>query len=82
MRTIALRRGFHLQRTAVQGSRTAPAGARTSILRRIFVAIERLDQRRVEREADRFIAEHGGRFTDAIERQLTEHLCGGRGFER
>jgi hypothetical protein len=80
MRTIALRRSFHLHRTAVQGLRTAPAGARTSILRRIFAAIERLDHRRAEREAARFIADHGGRFTDAIERQLIEYLCGGRGF--
>lgn len=81
MRSIALHSGFLLHRTAVQESRSASAGAQMSILRRIFAAIARLEQRRIEREAGRFIAEHGGRLTDDLERQLTERLCGGRGFE-
>jgi hypothetical protein len=80
MRGIALYRGFHLQRTPVRGSRSAPAGAQASILRRIFAGIDRWEQRRAEREAARFIADHGGRFTDDIERRLFERLAGGRGF--
>lgn len=80
MRSIALYRGFHLNRTPVRGSSSAPTGAQTSILRRIFAGIERWEQRRIEREAERFIAEHGGRLTDSIERELLERVCGGRGF--
>ena len=36
--------------------------------------MERSDQRRVEQEAARFIGKHGGRLTDDLERQLTEHF--------
>jgi hypothetical protein len=52
---------------------------RHGIIRRIFAAIERSAQRRAEREAGRFIAEHGGRITDDVERQLTARFAG-RGF--
>lgn len=76
MRTIALYQGFHL-RAPARGSRSAPADAKKSIFQRIFAAIERSEQRRTEREAARFIAAHGGRLTDDIERQLTERLTGG-----
>jgi hypothetical protein len=41
--------------------------------------LERRRQRRIEQEAGRFIAERGGRVTDDLERQLTEHFSG-RGF--
>jgi hypothetical protein len=79
MGTIALYRSFH-HGIPMSPSREAPAGAHEGILRRIFAAIERSQQRRAEQEAGRFIARHGGRLTDEIERQLTEHLGGGRGF--
>ena len=71
MSGMALYRDFHQQSTA--------ACARRGILRRFFEAIARWQQRHVEQEAGRFIAEHGGRVTDDVERQLTEHF-NGRGF--
>jgi len=82
MGSLALDRGFRLHRTPMPGSRSAPTGAQTSFLRRIFAAVERWRHRQVEQEAARFIAAHGGRITDDVERQLGEHLTGGRGFVR
>jgi hypothetical protein len=60
----------------VQASAPARAhrGILGRILARILAAIERSDQRRIEQEAERFIAKHGGRLTDDLERQLTEHF--------
>jgi hypothetical protein len=75
MGTIAVCRGFHVH-GAMRRSRRATARAQKSILGRIFAAIERWQQRSAEQEAGRFIAAHGGRLTDDIERQLTEHLSG------
>jgi len=60
---------------------SAPACGRQGILARISAAIARSLERRAEQEAARFIAEHGKRLTDDIERQLTEHFNGG-GFLR
>jgi len=78
MSSFALYRDFDLRRPAGPVPGSAPArthrGIVRRILRRIFAAIERSDQRRVEREAARFIAKHGGRLTDDLERQLTEHF--------
>jgi hypothetical protein len=71
MGTIALHRGFH--GTPVRGSKHAPA-RRQGILRRIFAAVALSQQRRADREAGRFIAAHGGRLTDDVERQLMERL--------
>jgi hypothetical protein len=77
--TTALYRGFHMHGTQACRSKRAPARAQQGLLRRIFTAIERWQQHRAEQEAGRFIAAHGGRLTDDVERQLTEHLSG-RGF--
>lgn len=77
---MALYRDFHLHRASLPGSTNAGACARRDILRRIFAATERWHQRHAEQEAGQFIAEHGGRLTDNVERQLTEHFNGGRGF--
>lgn len=82
MGTLALHRGFHLSGTPACRSQRAPAHRQGGILRRILAAIDRWDQRRIEREAERFIAAHGARFTDDVERQLIEHLAGRRGFTR
>jgi len=76
---IAIYRGFRLRGATVRASRRAPNSPQQGIFRRIFAAIDRWHLRRAEQEAGRFIAAHGGRLTDDIERQLTEHL-GGRGF--
>ena len=69
---------FDLRRLPVTEPTIAPAhthrGILRRILRRIVAAMERSDQRRVEQEAARFIAKHGGRLTDDLERQLTEHF--------
>jgi hypothetical protein len=83
MSTVALYRDrdFDLRRVPVTEPTIAPArphrGIVRRILRRIVAAIERSDQRRVEQEAARFIAKHGGRLTDDLERQLTEHFKSG-----
>lgn len=78
MSSVALHRDFGLRRPAGPVPASAPAHAHRGILRRILrrilAAIERSDQRRVEQEAERFIAKHGGRLTDDLERQLTEHF--------
>jgi hypothetical protein len=79
MGTIALYRGFNPHANLLRGSRTAGTRAKAGILRRIFAAINRSHQRRAEQEAGRFIAAHGGRLTDDVERQLSEHL-NGHGF--
>ena len=74
MSSVALYRDFDLRRVPIAEPRSAPARAHRGILRRMLAAIERSHQRRVEREAARFIASHGGRLTDDLERQLTEHF--------
>ena len=80
MSSMALYRDFPLPRArAAEGSRSATACAQTGILARIFAAIGRWHQRQAEQEAARFIAKHGARLTDDVERQLGEHLSG-RGF--
>ncbi len=74
MSSVALYRDLDLRRSPRPVQASAPARAHRGILRRILAAIERSDQRRIEQEAERFIAKHGGRLTDDLERQLTEHF--------
>ncbi len=78
MSSVALYRDLDLRRPPRPVPGSAPARAHRGILRRILrrvlAAIERSDQRRVEQEAERFIAKHGGRLTDDLEQQLTEHF--------
>ncbi len=74
MSSFALYRDFDLRRPAGPVPGSAPPRADRGILRRILAAIERSDQRRIEQEAERFIAKHGGRLTDDLERQLSEHF--------
>ena len=70
-------RDYHLP-SAFQRERSGAAERpRENFLRRIFAAFERSQQRRLEREAGRFIAEHGGRVTDDLERQLDGYFRGG-----
>jgi hypothetical protein len=71
-------RDFDLRRVPV-APWSAPARARRGIFRRVLAAIARSHRRRAEDEAGRFIAEHGGRLTDDLERQLNERFIG-RGF--
>jgi hypothetical protein len=80
MSTVELYRRFHPHGMPVRGPSRAPArGEKRGIVRRIFAAIARWEQRRVEDEAGRFIAAHGGRLTDDIERQLAARLAN-RGY--
>ena len=85
MSIMAPYRNFHLDSnlrlhiTPVPISVQKFACVRKGLFRRIAAAIERWQQRDTEQEAGRFIAEHGGRLTDDIERELTEHF-NGRGF--
>ena len=74
MSSVAQYRDFDLRRPPRPVPGSASARARRGILRRILAAIERSHQRRVEQEAGRFIANHGGRLTDDLERRLTEHF--------
>lgn len=73
-------RDYHLPYAFLRERNRAPGSPREGLLRRIFAAFERSHQRRLEREAGRFIAEHGGRVTDDLERQLSERVTGGGGF--
>ena len=50
--------------------RTAPGEPRPGFLRRLRRAIESEQQRRAERVISRYIAEHGGRITDSLEREI------------
>ena len=76
MSSFALYQNFDLRLRRPPGSvpGSAPARAHRGIFRRILATIERSHQRRVEQEAGRFIANHGGRLTDDVERQLTAHF--------
>jgi len=76
MSSVALYRNFDLRRPAGPVPASALARAPRGIIRRILAAMERSHQRRVDQEAERFIAKHGGRITDDLERQLGEHLSG------
>jgi len=50
---------------------------KAGILRRIFDAIFESRQKQVDREITRFLARSGGRFTDDIEREMTQRLLTG-----
>ena len=55
----------------------APEAEKTaakSLWRRVFDKLIELQQRRADREIARFIASHGGLFTDDMERQVMRRL--------
>ena len=52
----------------------AAVAKKAGVLRRIFDAIFESRQRQADREIARFLARSGGRLTDDIERQMTQHL--------
>jgi len=68
-------RDFDLRRVPVLPA-SVPGRPRGGVFRRILAAIARSNRRHVEDEAGRFIAAHGGRLTDDVERQLGEHFNG------
>jgi hypothetical protein len=70
-------RDFDLRRVHVGEPHSAPARPHRGLFRRILAALDRSRRLRAEEEAGRFIAAHGGRLTDDVERQLAEHFNGG-----
>jgi hypothetical protein len=62
---------------SVHGRRAAASGSHASkpgIIRRIVQAMFESRQAQADQEIARFLARSGGRFTDDMERRLTEHL--------
>ena len=53
-----------------------PPSARRSLWRRIFDAIAAAQQRRADREIALYLANHGGLFTDDVEREVMGCLSG------
>jgi len=56
---------------------TRPVAARRGLLHRLFGAVFESREAQAERAAERFIARTGGRLTDEIERQITDHIITG-----
>ena len=52
------------------------ASARKSIWRRIIDAMSTTQQRRADREIALYLANHGGLFTDDVEREIMGRLSG------
>jgi hypothetical protein len=55
------------------------APARRGMWQRVYDAIMRSQQRRAEQEIARYVARHGGLFTDDMEREIMHRLEGRRG---
>jgi hypothetical protein len=51
-------------------------------LRRLYDRLIESRQKQAERLVVAYLERSGGRFTDDIERQLTERLCSGGGFRQ
>jgi hypothetical protein len=61
----------------------APTQPRQGVLRRLFDAIMDSRQRHVQRDIDRYVATHGCRMTDTLERENSARLLGnGWNFRR
>jgi hypothetical protein len=56
----------------------APVATRKGLWRRAYDAIMRSQQRRAEQEIARYVARHGGLFTDDMEREIMHRLEGRR----
>lgn len=53
------------------------AAPRRGLLRRIFGGVFETREAQAERKAAEYIARTGGRLTDEIEREITDHIIGG-----
>ena len=74
--------------TVPMQSLTAPSGAncteviqpgsRAPLLRRVYDAVLAGQNRRAEREIARYLREHGGKFTDGLEREIERYFLNGK----
>jgi hypothetical protein len=55
-------------------TRTNAGANKSGVLRRIFDAIFESRQKQADRDIARYLARSGGRFTDDIEREITQRL--------
>jgi hypothetical protein len=62
---------------AKASTRSNAVANKAGILRRIFDAIFESRQKQADRDIARFLARSGGRFTDDIEREITQRLLMG-----
>ncbi|HLH93316.1 MAG TPA: hypothetical protein VKX28_33235 [Xanthobacteraceae bacterium] len=53
------------------------AAPKRGVLRRLFGGVFETREAQAERNAANYIARTGGRLTDEIERQITDHIIGG-----
>ena len=70
-----------LTETEYASRESAGAGgtARRALWQRLYDAVMRSQQRRVEREIAAYLKSHDGLFTDAMEREIMQRLEGRRG---
>jgi hypothetical protein len=66
--------------TTREGRCAAPVGGnrRPGLLGRIYAALHRSRQKQAERVVAAYLESTGGRFTDEIERRVTERLISGQ----
>ena len=75
--------------TVPMESLTAPSGANCTeviatgaapapLLRRVYDAVLAGQNRRAEREIARYLREHGGKFTDELEREIERYFLNGK----
>ena len=70
MAFIARQTDFHTDIAPYRPAVAEPMRPSQSVWRRLFDAVMDGRQRRVQREVDRFVAQHGRKMTDALEREI------------
>jgi hypothetical protein len=65
------------RRQFAPATRTEERPKRKPLWRRAYEALAATQQRRAEREIARYLAIHGGAFTDELERELMRRFSGG-----
>ena len=77
MAFVARQTDFHTAIEPYRPARRRTGGSRiTGFWRRLFDAIMDGRQRRAQREIDRYVATHGRRMTDTLEREINARLLG------
>jgi hypothetical protein len=67
---MAYARSAVAPRITTTSPKQAPQANKRGALRRLFDAIEQSNMRRAERDIARYLANHGGKFTDEAEREI------------